>query len=248
MNLTGACRNRAIGEAMAHVEGEVRSHGIHRMASWRADSRPAWPAASDPRPAGNDAEPDEIARAMGDPAAFAPLYERYVDAVFGYCYRRTSDRELAADLTGQIFAQALAALPHYRPERGAGTFRSWLFAIAHNLVIDSHRTRRPHASIDSVAARSLHDRSPSPEDDAIANERRDALGVALRELTEGQRQIVELRLAGLTGPEIAAVLGMRLAAVKSAQFRAYARLRDLLHHLVDDGPDAPSVFQERSDA
>ncbi len=47
-------------------------------------------------------------------------------------------------------------------------------------------------------------------------------------LTGSQRQVVELRLAGLTGPEIAAVLNMHLAAVKSAQFRTYARLRTLL--------------------
>lgn len=219
--------------------------------TWRAVSQSgSWSTTIPGTPEAPDTlrEPAEIACAIQDPAAFAPLYERYVDAVFGYCYRRTSDRELAADLTGQIFAQALAALPRYRPDRGVGTFRSWLFSIAHNLVIDSHRTRRPHASIDSDAGRSLRDHTASPEDHAIANERREALAVALQQLTEGQRQIVELRLAGLTGPEIAAVLGMGLTAVKSGQFRAYSRLRELLHHLVDDGPDSPSMYQERSDA
>lgn len=222
---------------MAHVEGEVKPHRANDSPTWRATSRPGPPFPAIPdhlAVPGILQEPDEIARARRDPAAFAPLYERYVDAIFGYCYRRTSDRELAADLTGQIFAQALAALPHYRPDRGAGTFRSWLFVIAHNLVIDSHRTRRPHASIDSDVARVLYDRSPSPEDDAIANERRDALGVALRELTGGQRQIVELRLAGLTGVEIARALSMSEPAVKSAQFRAYTTLRGLL---TAHGPD-----------
>ena len=174
-------------------------------------------------------ELDEIARAQHDPRAFAPLYERYVDAIFGYCYRRTSDHDVAADLTSQIFARALAALPRYQAQAREGTFRSWLFSIAHNLVIDAHRTRRDHTSLVQIGDdRPLRDASPSPEDHAITSEDRRELARAMATLTGGQRQVVELRLAGLTGPEIAAVLGMGLPAVKSAQFRAYARLRDLL--------------------
>ncbi|HEU0165954.1 MAG TPA: hypothetical protein VFQ54_12985, partial [Thermomicrobiales bacterium] len=41
----------------------------------------------------------QIERARRDPIDFAPLYERYVDAVHGYCARRVTDPELAADLT-----------------------------------------------------------------------------------------------------------------------------------------------------
>ena len=234
---------------MSQVEQDARTLGADGLATWRTASRTSGSPAPDRRSADSLQESDDICRAKRDPAAFAPLYERYVDAIFGYCWRRTSDRELALDLTSQIFAQALAALPRYRPEGGAGTFRSWLFSIAHNLVVDTHRTRREHGSIDSDAATSIRDRSPSPEDHAIATERRLALAVALRELTPGQRQIVELRLAGLSGPEIAAVLGMRLAAVKSGQFRAYGRLRELLRHVVDsDDPDSPRVPQEPTDA
>jgi RNA polymerase sigma factor (sigma-70 family) len=50
----------------------------------------------------------------------------------------------------------------------------------------------------------------------------------MRQLSPDQRHIVDLRLAGLTGPEIAEVLGMSESAVKSSQFRAYSRLRKLL--------------------
>lgn len=196
----------------------------------------SWPqpgAASDPEHA-------EILRAQQDPHAFAPLYQRYVDAVFGYCYRRTSDRESAADLTSQIFARALAALPRYQPQAREGTFRSWLFSIAHNLVIDAHRTRRDHHPLDRIG--DVRDAAPLPEDEAIASEDLRALARAISLLNGSQRQVVELRLAGLTGPEIAAVLDMRLPAVKSAQFRAYARLRDLLkpNFTIDRMPPAPS--------
>ena len=184
-------------------------------------ARPTMPD----RPSGAvETEAAEIARARHDPAAFAPLYERYVDAVYGYCLRRTSDREQAADLTGHVFARVLAAMPAY-VDRG-DTFRSWLFAIARNVVIDAYRTRREAVSIEGKELGDrLQDHDPGPEEHALRSDLRRALRAALGELTERQREVVELRLAGLTGPEIAAVLGMALPAVKSIQFRAYAQLR-----------------------
>ncbi|HWV23158.1 MAG TPA: RNA polymerase sigma factor [Thermomicrobiales bacterium] len=177
----------------------------------------------------------EIARARRDPAAFAPLYERYVDDVYGYCLRRISHPEQAADLTALVFTRALAALPRYRDS--GGTFRSWLFSIAHNLLVDTYRARRETASLDARdQVHAMQDTSAGPEHLALQADLRRAFGVALLELTDGQRDVVELRLAGLTGPEIAGVLGMKLAAVKSTQFRAYTRLRELLAPYADTSP------------
>lgn len=207
------------------------------------------PPCPEPTPAHPAAGADELAimrRAQHQPAAFAPLYERYVDAVFGYCYRRTSDREVAADLTHQIFARALTALPRFSERPDSGSFRSWLFAIARNLVIDTHRTRRETASLDTIAGHdALRDPARSPEEHAIASEQRRALVDAMAHLTGGQRQVVELRLAGLTGPEIAATLDLHLSAVKSTQFRAYARLRELLGETL--APDHPGSSDGETD-
>ncbi len=227
-----------------------------RASSRRADDEAGQERSRPERADAPRTELEEVVRAQRNPRAFAPLYERYVDVIFGYCCRRTSDREAAADLTSQIFARALASLPRYQPQAREGTFRSWLFSIAHNLVVDTHRTRRDHHSLDRVPAdRPPRDLSPSPEDHAIASEDRRELARAMATLTGGQRQVVELRLAGLTGPEIAAVLGMRLPAVKSAQFRAYARLRDQLRpgftHDETASPPASSTLnpmQEPTDA
>lgn len=186
-------------------------------------------------PAAVRRESTEISRARRDPAAFAPLYERYVDDVYGYCLRRISHPEHAADLTAQIFTRALAALPRYRDN--GGTFRSWLFSIAHNLLVDTYRAGREMASLDERdRLYAMADPSAGPEHLALQADLRRAFQASLRELTAGQRDVVELRLAGLTGPEIAEVLGMKLAAVKSTQFRAYARLRELLAPYADPSP------------
>jgi DNA-directed RNA polymerase specialized sigma24 family protein len=80
-----------------------------------------------------------IAAAKLDVRAFAPLYARYYDPVYRYCYRRLGNAEAAADAAGHVFAKAIAALPRCRAE----TFRSWLFAIAHNTVIDAVQPADP---------------------------------------------------------------------------------------------------------
>jgi RNA polymerase sigma-70 factor (ECF subfamily) len=164
-----------------------------------------------------------VAQAQRDPHAFAPLYARYADAIYRYCYRRLGNSDAAADATSLVFAKALAALPRYR----AGSFRSWLFAIAHNTVIDGLRLTRCDAQLDVVLDRV--DPTPSPEDLILARDSSQELRSALAHLTSDQRHVVELRLAGLTDLEIAETLGRSLAATRMLQVRAVARLRVLLN-------------------
>jgi RNA polymerase sigma-70 factor (ECF subfamily) len=175
-----------------------------------------------------------VAAAQADPRALAPLYARYFDPVYRYCRRRLGDRDAAADAAGQVFAKALAALPRYRDrgERG-GSFRAWLFAIAHNTITDGFRARPPDAPLAAAAFLADGARERSPEEAALAAETRRSLHDVLAGLPVDQRRVVELRLAGLTGPEIAAALGKNLGAVKIAQHRAFARLRVLL---ADEAP------------
>lgn len=177
---------------------------------------------------GDDASrtgPDEtalVARARLDLLAFEPLYDRYYDPVFGFCLRRLLDREAAADATSQTFALAMTRLATFRGE----SFPGWLFAIARNVVIDTVRRRRP--TIDLDAAGALIDPDLPVDEQVIAAERQVRLLAAIARLTPDQRNVVELRLAGLSGPEIAEALGVQLGAVHSSQFRAYRSLRRLL--------------------
>ena len=163
-----------------------------------------------------------VMRAQANPAAFAPLYRRYAGPIYGYCYRRLGTRELAEDATSQVFTKALAALPRYRGD----AFRPWLFTIAHHVVADVYRRRRPTAPLDD--AWQIADGDPSPEETVIAAENARTVRRLLKQLTPDQRDVVELRLNGLTGVEIAEVLGKRPGAIRAIQFRAYQRLRELL--------------------
>lgn len=163
--------------------------------------------------------------AQRDLRAFEPVYRRYAVPIHRYCFRRLGEREAAADATSQTFARAMAGIDTFR----GGSVAAWLFTIARNVVIDAVRYRRPQADLDDTdAAGGLVDPAPRPDDRALETERREALFRALGELTPDQRGVIELRMAGFTGQEIADALGLTVGAVKSSQFRAYARLRTLL--------------------
>ena len=165
-----------------------------------------------------------VVRAITDPSAFASLYSRYVDAIYRYCYRSLGSRETAEDATSVVFTKALTALPAFRPM--GSTFRAWLFAIAHNVIVDEHRKRRPPS--EALGERlDLMDPAPTPEAAVLENEAGQAVRAMLARLSPDQASVVELRLAGLSGQEVAQTLGRSPNTVKVAQYRAYARLRAL---------------------
>lgn len=163
-----------------------------------------------------------VAASLSERQAFGLLYDRYVDAVYRYCHSRLGDREEAEDATSLIFARALAALPTHR----GGSFRSWLFAIAHNVVLNVRRDACRARFV--TIADEVVDPAPRLEDLAEDAERRRSVRRALARLPEQQRRVVELRLAGLTGPEVARVLGRSHESVRTTQRRALVRLRTLL--------------------
>jgi RNA polymerase sigma-70 factor, ECF subfamily len=167
-----------------------------------------------------------VARARVDRAVFAELYRRYVDGVYWYCLGRLREAALAEDATSQVFAQALAALPRYRDHERETAFRAWLFRIAHNVVVDAVRARHGHESLATAA--DLVDDRDLPEEVVILDEAQRAVWDLVATLPPEQRSVVELRLVGLTGMEIATVLGRSRGAVDTAQSRAVARLRTLM--------------------
>lgn len=169
-------------------------------------------------------ETDLVARAQRDQQEFALLYRQYLPQVYRYCYRHLGNREAAEDATSQVFAQALAALTRFE-DRG-GSFRAWLFTIAHNTVTDEGRRRCPAVSLDMASA--LATPGPTPDEVVIQHEERQTIAALLRDLSPPQRQVLELRMAGLTGVEIAAVLGRSHGAVRKLQYRTLLRLRDKL--------------------
>jgi RNA polymerase sigma-70 factor (ECF subfamily) len=167
-------------------------------------------------------EADLVARAQHDRQDFAVLYRQYLPRIYAYCYRRLGSQDAAEDATSQIFTQALAALPRFQ----RGSFRAWLFTIAHNVVVDELRRSRPVASLD--AGHELADRALELEDVATRVEAEQTIATLMSQLSPAQQQVLELRLAGLTAVEIASVMGRSHGTIRNLHHQTLVRLRELL--------------------
>jgi RNA polymerase sigma-70 factor (ECF subfamily) len=87
--------------------------------------------------------------AGGDEAAFGVLYRRYLPVVLRWCLRETGNREVAADLSAEVFAAALTSAHRYRAAQGS--VLAWLLGIARNKLLESLR----HSRVANSARRSL---------------------------------------------------------------------------------------------
>jgi RNA polymerase sigma-70 factor (ECF subfamily) len=168
---------------------------------------------------------DEQLLASADPAAFELFYNRHVEAVLSFFARRTRDAELAADLTAETFAAALAGRRRYRPAGGAAT--AWLFGIATNKLADAQR--RGYA--ERRACRRLGLERIELDDEDIA--RIQALGESeratalLQALPADQRAAIQAHVVGdRSYSEIAAREQVSEAAVRKRVSRGLAVIRD----------------------
>lgn len=182
----------------------------------------------DARTVADAADARDIAAAQHDPAAFAPVFGRYWPLVYRYCALRLGCPTEAEDVASQIFVRALANLRTFDP-RSRGAFRRWLFTIAHHEVASRYRYRARHPAIPlDDAPTHMTSIAPSPEMEAITAADAAHLVTLVHDLPPRLREVVELRLAGLTDQEIAEVLGISGPAVRKAQSRALSQLRTRL--------------------
>jgi len=113
-------------------------------------------------------------------------------------------------------------LPRYET-RGI-PFGGWLFRLARNAIIDQIRTRRDHLSL--VAATTRESDEASPEAMASLHDDLERVAVAMRDLTDDQREVIELRFfAGLSVAEAAEAMGRQEGTIRGLQFRAVGALR-----------------------
>ncbi|MGO8948609.1 MAG: RNA polymerase sigma factor [Ktedonobacterales bacterium] len=174
-------------------------------------------------------EVELVTAAQSDPPAFDALYRRYLPQVYHYVRTQVPNVEDAADLTQQIFLQALDALPSYHA-RGL-PFAAWLFRIARHVVIDSYRRHRSGTVALEALPEALH---PVAGSDPLAvllqRERGQRLYDMLNALDRQKRELLMLRFAGqLSSSEIAAVVGKSPAAVQKQLTRILAELKGHYH-------------------
>jgi RNA polymerase sigma-70 factor, ECF subfamily len=146
------------------------------------------------------------------------LFRTYHGALVRYLTRRLGDRDWAEEVAQETFLRALRA--------GAlASERSWLFAVATNLVRDDARreSRRRH-HLERLAAESREAHAPSAEDARERAEARAEARRALEVLSERDREALLMREEGLDYTEIAAALALSVGSVGTTLARARRRL------------------------
>lgn len=131
-----------------------------------------------------------IARAKQEAAAFRPLYEKYFKRIFLFVYHRVEVRELAADLTAQVFLKALARI-HQFNERGL-PFSSWLYRIAVNECNDYFRKTKRERVV-YVEEPAFHHLFEEMFPDDPRDELEKKLHRVLQKLSADELQLIELR-------------------------------------------------------
>lgn len=78
---------------------------------------------------------------------FWELYDRYIDKIYKFIYLKTTDKELSEDLTSEVFLKALNKIDKFKQKEKA-TFKSWIYKIAYNLVIDYYRGKKEDSNLE----------------------------------------------------------------------------------------------------
>jgi RNA polymerase sigma-70 factor (ECF subfamily) len=175
----------------------------------------------------------------GDAWAFGRIFDAFHEPIYRFIASRVQRPSDAEDLTQLVFVKALEALPRY--ELRGIPFGGWLFRLARNTIIDHVRTRHEHAELDAATDRATE--MAGPDEVALLRQDLDAVAKALGDLTDEQRETIELRFfAGLSARETAEVMGKQEGTVRGLQFRAIAALRRSLGMDLDieDGTGRPA--------
>lgn len=157
----------------------------------------------------------------GSRTAAESLISAYYDEIYRFAWRQTGNREDAMDLTQNIFLAVLRAIHSYNAKQAA--FRTWLYRIAVNKIIDKRRKFRPGlVPLEDMELPCPEDFAAQVRDRALLEE----IEAYVSALSPQIQAIFRLRVYGERSfPEIAAALGEKEAAVKTRYYRLMCRLR-----------------------
>jgi RNA polymerase sigma-70 factor (ECF subfamily) len=171
-----------------------------------------------------------------DPAAFEQLFGRHKNALLRYILRIVGDRATAEDASQRTWLKVIEAVNKgaYTARREAA-FRTWLFTLAKNLVVDEQRRKQASVRVASraeaadtallVVGASADSASTDPADQAMESDLAERINSALRLLPSAQREVLTLWAAGFDPQEIAVMTRVPRETVLSRKKYALAKLR-----------------------
>lgn len=176
--------------------------------------------------------------AKEDPRGFEPLYNKYYEQIFRYIYQRMDDKEMAYDITSQVFLKALNNIHKYE-YRGV-PFASWLYRIAKSELYQSFRDKKATRTV-NVESMHIFEMIDDMEEDRTEENRAILLEV-IQDLNEEDIQMIELRFFEKRSfKEIGDILEITENNAKVKAHRVIKRMKKLLEdkgHTVELGRKA----------
>jgi len=169
--------------------------------------------------------------AEGDAKAFEQLYLKHKGALYRYFVRQLGDKQLAEDLYQETWGRVIRAATNYEP---SAKFNTWLYRIAHNLLIDHVRAVKPvdlvshdnEEGLDTIAGQA------QSQPDVHWQETQKSLllknCVALLPQVQKEAFILNIEM-GFTAAVISDIAGVTLEATKSRIRYAYQSLKDCVN-------------------
>ncbi|MEV5413844.1 sigma-70 family RNA polymerase sigma factor [Thermopolyspora sp. NPDC052614] len=166
---------------------------------------------------------------QGDRTAIESLLGQLRPMVVRYCRARlgrvSGHYHIADDVAQEVCIAVLSALPRYRDI--GRPFASFVFGIASHKVADALRSS-VRSAVPTQDLPDGPDEGPGPEETVVRHTEAAQARELLSRLPDTQRELLILRVvSGLSAEETGNVLGMSAGAVRVAQHRALARLREL---------------------
>ena len=167
-------------------------------------------------------ENDIVEAAKKDPKQFEALYKKYYEQIFRYIHQRMDDKEMAFDITSQVFLKAMVNLPKYK-YKGV-PFSSWLYRIAMSEVYQSFKDKKSTRTV-NVDTSNVEDIIDEVEQDNTG-EMREVLIKVIGDLPEVELQIIEMRyFEKRSYREIGDILGMTENNAKVKAYRIVEKLK-----------------------
>lgn len=167
----------------------------------------------------------QIEAAKRDATNFGPIYNKYYKQIFGYIYQRMEDKDVAFDVTSQVFLKALTNLHKY--EFKGVPFASWLYRIAHSEVMQVFRDKKSSRTVNADVADIKHlceEIQESYYEDFML-----VLDRIIKELPDDELQLIEMRFFEKRPfKEIAEIMMMTENNAKIKLYRILERLKKVL--------------------
>ncbi|HET7253238.1 MAG TPA: sigma-70 family RNA polymerase sigma factor [Xanthobacteraceae bacterium] len=159
-----------------------------------------------------------------DQLAMRTLFARYRVALYRWLLRLVSDTATAEDLLSEVF---LDVWRHAAVFEGRSSVSTWLLAIARNKAISARR-RRPDVELNDELTSTLADPADDPELVLEKKDREEVLRRSVAQLSQGHAEIIDLvYYHGKSVNEVAEVMGLNAATVKTRMFYARKKLAEL---------------------